>query len=470
MEFSRKPYLQPEVVQLIASADIIVFAPGSLYTSIIPILQVPGLADAIRQNQSALKLLVANIWVQKGETDTARDSPDRKFYVSDLIRAYHRNIPGGVQNLFTSVLGLNMREVPGSTLQRYALEDKEPIYFDRHGVEALGFRTVAARIYSEMQLQNRGVIQHDPAALAGAIKTLWALKNSEFLEHVSEPSALPEADFSFSGMYPVKQIPCFRYAKIQSLMHFLSTETLTSHSALPQKMEEAQRRWLLDRLVELTWLHPDILFEHLKYFRGITLIADDCWKRSQQWDNVFSFYDPVDQKIKIRQDQTKNLNRFEIVFLIALGQSLLGNYAHVKEMVTVTHHDHDVGKMYKLQLREGEQLKSYLTFEQIAAYLQFCKMQPVLYSESIFTRMLNFDEGFTPPGLFFGLFYAWYLDNRFAPHIEYKMSIMKNDISDLIPEQIRILFNRETTIAFFREHVFRHKLPFSIHPQKKGKL
>ena len=470
MEFSRNPYFQPEVEQLIASADIIVFAPGSLYTSIIPILQVPGLADAIRHNHSALKLLVANIWVQKGETDTARDSPDRKFYVSDLIRAYHRNIPGGVKGLFTSVLGLNMREVPGSTLQRYALEDKEPIYFDRHRVEALGFRTVAARIYSDTQLQNRGVIQHDPAALAGAIKTLWALKTSEFLDGAPVSSALPTADFFCPGKYPVKQIPCHRYEKIQALMHFLSTETLTSHSALPQKMEEAQRRRLLDRLVELTWLHPDILFDHLKYFRGITLIAEDCWKRSQQWDNVFSFYDPVDRKIKIRQDQTENLNSFEVVFLIALGQSLLGNYAQTKEMVTVSHDSHTVGKMYKLQLRERDQLKSYLSFEQISTYLEFCKMQPAQHSESIFTRMLNFDEGFTPPGLFFGLFYAWYLDNRFAPHIEYKMSIMKNDISDLIPEQIRTHFCRETTITFFREQVFRHTLPFSTHQQKKGKL
>ena len=175
VEFSRKPFLQPEVVQLVQQADIILFAPGSLYTSIIPILQVPGLAEAIRKNATALKVLIANIWVQKGETDAARDAPDRKFYVSDLIRAYHRNIPGGVHDLFSHVVALDMNDIPGSILQRYAIEDKEPIYIDRNRVRALGFGSVEARIFANDQLQQRRVIQHDPDALARAIKGLWAL-------------------------------------------------------------------------------------------------------------------------------------------------------------------------------------------------------------------------------------------------------------------------------------------------------
>ncbi|MCL1979526.1 MAG: YvcK family protein, partial [Proteobacteria bacterium] len=88
VEFSHPPSLPAEVVGLVQQADIILFAPGSLYASIIPILQIPGLADAIRANATALKVLIANIWVQKGETDATHDAPDRKFYVSDLIRAY----------------------------------------------------------------------------------------------------------------------------------------------------------------------------------------------------------------------------------------------------------------------------------------------------------------------------------------------------------------------------------------------
>ncbi len=84
VEFSRPPFLQPEVVQLVQRADIILFAPGSLYTSIIPILQVPGLAEAIRNNTRALKVLVANIWVQKGETDVCPRCSGPQIFTSPI--------------------------------------------------------------------------------------------------------------------------------------------------------------------------------------------------------------------------------------------------------------------------------------------------------------------------------------------------------------------------------------------------
>jgi uncharacterized cofD-like protein len=206
--FSRNPFLQPEVVQLVQQADIILFAPGSLYTSIIPILQVPGLAEAIRKNTTALKVLIANIWVQKGETDAARDAPDRKFYVSDLVRAYHRNIPGGVYGLFSHVIALDMKDIPGSILQRYAIEDKEPIYIDRSRVRALGFGSVEARIFANEPLQQRRAIQHDPDALARAIKGLWALQQAGYLKQPACTEKLPVADFMSFDTYDPRPAPC----------------------------------------------------------------------------------------------------------------------------------------------------------------------------------------------------------------------------------------------------------------------
>ena len=38
------------------NADLIVLAPGSLYTSIIPILQLDPIVEAIRSNTRALKI------------------------------------------------------------------------------------------------------------------------------------------------------------------------------------------------------------------------------------------------------------------------------------------------------------------------------------------------------------------------------------------------------------------------------
>ena len=459
VEFNRSPFLQPEVVQLVREADIILFAPGSLYTSIIPILQVPGLAAAVRRNHSALKVLVANIWVQTGETDATRDAPDRKFYVSDLIRAYHRNIPGGVDDLFSHVVALDMSDIPGSVLQRYALENKEPIYVDRSRVHALGFGSVEARIFSGEQLRLRGVIQHDPDALAWAVKGLWALHQAGFLHQPERKETLPEPDREAPRHPGERPPPCQRYEAIRARLHYLATDRLPADGRATVAMMEPARRRLIERMIEILWLHPDIPPAHLEFVRGVTLVEPAAWRRCQEWDNIFSFYDPVDRHIKIRQDQADSLGRFEMVFLVALGQSLLGNYAEDKQMAELRADGDTVGRVYRLRVRDSGELASYLDPAAIDAYLRLSRMRPSATEERLYTRVVNPDEGFTPPGLFFGLFYAWYLDNVFAPNIEYKMSIMRNRVTDLIPEQARIVGRRRDTIRFFRERVFRQRVP-----------
>jgi len=57
----------PPAVQAILNADLIIIGPGSLYTSVLPNLLVPGLADAIRASR-AIKFLICNVANQQGET------------------------------------------------------------------------------------------------------------------------------------------------------------------------------------------------------------------------------------------------------------------------------------------------------------------------------------------------------------------------------------------------------------------
>jgi uncharacterized cofD-like protein len=67
-------WLSPEVsassdaLAAIAEADAIVVGPGSLYTSLLPTLLVPGVQDAIAAS-SALRIFVCNVATQAGETD-----------------------------------------------------------------------------------------------------------------------------------------------------------------------------------------------------------------------------------------------------------------------------------------------------------------------------------------------------------------------------------------------------------------
>lgn len=126
MDFCGVVHVFDEIIRNIAEADILILAPGSLYSSIIPVFKVPGLAEAVRKNSKALKLLVSNLWVQAGETDLSIADPKRKFHVSDMIRAYERNIPGGIKDLFNEVLCLSLKDVPASVIQRYAVEGKKP--------------------------------------------------------------------------------------------------------------------------------------------------------------------------------------------------------------------------------------------------------------------------------------------------------------------------------------------------------
>lgn len=62
------PPAYPETIQAVLSADLIVIGPGSLYTSILPNLLVPDLAEAVHASK-ALKLFITNLATEPGETD-----------------------------------------------------------------------------------------------------------------------------------------------------------------------------------------------------------------------------------------------------------------------------------------------------------------------------------------------------------------------------------------------------------------
>ncbi len=61
------PLAFPPAVQAILNADLIIIGPGSLYTSVLPNLLVPGIADAIRASKG-IKFLICNVANQQGET------------------------------------------------------------------------------------------------------------------------------------------------------------------------------------------------------------------------------------------------------------------------------------------------------------------------------------------------------------------------------------------------------------------
>lgn len=64
----RSPPPSEGLLEAIYEADLIAIGPGSLYSSVLPNLLVDGVAQALKETR-ALKVLVANLMTQPGETD-----------------------------------------------------------------------------------------------------------------------------------------------------------------------------------------------------------------------------------------------------------------------------------------------------------------------------------------------------------------------------------------------------------------
>ncbi|MEN8190216.1 MAG: gluconeogenesis factor YvcK family protein, partial [Thermodesulfobacteriota bacterium] len=262
--FCGEPRVLPEVINLIAEADIIVMAPGSLYSSLIPILQVPGIADAVRSNAHALKILVSNLWAQGGETDLSISDPERRFYVSDTLKAYEKNIPGGTVGLFDQVICLSLKDVPGSILQEYALEGKIPIYLDREQVSRQGFVPLECGIFSQEALAEKGVIQHDPEQLARVVKTLWVICREL---HPVQKNLFERPVSSDSSLIPSFCEPSIsRYQAIDQQLDQLEIE-VRIRGASPLSVDKVR-----DELTEILWSHKDIPLDHLGNVTGLCCI------------------------------------------------------------------------------------------------------------------------------------------------------------------------------------------------------
>ena len=77
----------PEAVRAILDADLVIMGPGSLFTSVMPNLLVPGIAQAIRKTR-ATRVYVANVATERGETD--------QFTLSDHVQALEQHIGRGM--------------------------------------------------------------------------------------------------------------------------------------------------------------------------------------------------------------------------------------------------------------------------------------------------------------------------------------------------------------------------------------
>jgi uncharacterized cofD-like protein len=162
------PPALPRALSAIEEAEFIVIGPGSLYTSVIPNLLVPEIADVIARRRIP-SVYVCNVMTQPGETDD--------YTVADHIRAIDRAC--GHRKLFDAVL-IQRRLPSEKALRRYVAENAKPVYLDFEEVLQLGRRVIRADVIDEDP--NTGYIRHNSERLARVLLRWYDRESTELIE------------------------------------------------------------------------------------------------------------------------------------------------------------------------------------------------------------------------------------------------------------------------------------------------
>lgn len=177
----------PLALERIAEADLVVLGPGSLFTSVVPNLQVGGVREALASTPATV-VYVGNVMTQPGET--------AGFTGPDHVRALVDHLGAGVLDVVLA----NSTPIPADLLERYGCEGAEPVRWDESvdGPEptpAAAARSRGAAKVPDVALGTGGLVEgiplacrpllhaadlarHDHTALAAEIVALARLRST----------------------------------------------------------------------------------------------------------------------------------------------------------------------------------------------------------------------------------------------------------------------------------------------------
>lgn len=143
-----------ESIKALKEADAILMGPGSLYTSILPNLLVPGITETVIQS-SAVKIFVCNVMTQPGETD--------HYTVFDHLDAIRKHAG---HPIFDYVI-VNNGEVPDDVSRAYAEQGAQIVRLDLDKVAKRGYG-----IIQDDLIQFHTYLRHDSQKLSRHIYRL----------------------------------------------------------------------------------------------------------------------------------------------------------------------------------------------------------------------------------------------------------------------------------------------------------
>lgn len=141
------------VLEAIADAQAIILGPGSLYTSVMPNVLIRDVAQAVKES-SALKIFVANIMTQPGETDG--------YTVNDQLKQIEAHADLG----HLDYVVVNSRPLANhEALRSYLEQGAEVAVMDRRKLESMGITIVEQDLMKVVGNQ----VRHDPQKLARTV-------------------------------------------------------------------------------------------------------------------------------------------------------------------------------------------------------------------------------------------------------------------------------------------------------------
>lgn len=143
-------------VASLEEADLILLGPGSLYTSIMPNLLIPGIRDAILRSPAPVVLFL-NLMTEPGETDSM-GGPEH-------LEAIEREAGPGIVNVVVT----NSRLPSVEQLEVYAEQGARPVLASAADLAEHGVRVLERDLLDEGDL-----VRHDPPAIRRVVEELLA--------------------------------------------------------------------------------------------------------------------------------------------------------------------------------------------------------------------------------------------------------------------------------------------------------
>ena len=158
----------PIAITAIEKADMVVIAPGDLYSSLGPLLIINGIAEALKKT-NAVCVYVSNLVTKNGQTEG--------FSVNDHAKEIERFVGAP----FLDFVLYNEQTPASDVARRYKKENAFLVKVDKKALKKATYKSISGKFLGKMASKNksdvllpaRSLIRHDANSVAAALIDLY---------------------------------------------------------------------------------------------------------------------------------------------------------------------------------------------------------------------------------------------------------------------------------------------------------